>query len=241
MSAVPAPSDEVDDQPRRQVRRRFEGLRGRLDLDDLRLEGCIFDNCSASGGTVRRVEIVDATTWACSVDDVVLEDSRIEGLKTSYPGGGKKMPFFLWGALAHRVVLAGPIGGVIWNPPEVRIGEEGPADAFAGARDFYATVDDWALDVREARFRSVPSLRYGPPGHLVLHDEETQPLLTREQAGRALAAGAELGVWRIVLEGFLQAGWMDSVVLIPPAGASRRAYEGYLAQALLARSAAGPD
>lgn len=229
------PGDDV----RNHVGREFRGLHGQLELDRARFEGCTFDNCSAEGGSLRGVEVVGATTWACSLHDVVLEDCRVDGLKTGYPGGGKKMPFFLWGVLVHRVVLAGTIGGVIWNPPWVPIGEPRPTDRYAPARAFYATMDDWALDVRQARFRSVPTLRYGPPGHLVLRDEETQPLLTRDQAARALASGAQIGVWRIVLEGFLEAGWMSSVVLVPPAGAPKRAYSDHLAAALLARSAGG--
>lgn len=69
----------------------------------------------------------------------------------------------LWGVLATRVALRGTIGGIVWNPPRA-------AADLDGARRHYDGVD-WALDIREARFRSVPSFRFGPPGRLVRRDQ----------------------------------------------------------------------
>lgn len=221
------------------VQQEFHRLRGPLHLRAARFENCTFDNCAARGGVVRGVEVINATSWSCSLYDVVVEDCLVDGVKTSYGGGGRTMPFFLWGVLARRLVLKGMIGGFIWNPPQRPPDERHEQGAFDTAADYYAGVDDWALDVREARFRSVPSLHYGPPGHLVRRDEETQPLLSRAQAARALNADADLGIWRIVLDDFLRRGWPESVVLIPPAGAPKRKYGEVLSAAHRTRNAAG--
>jgi hypothetical protein len=93
-------------------------------------------------------------------------------------------------------------------------------------RRYYDSIDDWALDVSQARFRSVPSFRFGPPGRLVRRDPENQPLITRPAAEWALGLiGHELGVWRTVLEGLVQANWRDEVVLMPALGGPKARQE----------------
>jgi hypothetical protein len=135
-------------------------------------------------------------------------------------GAGKRCPFFLWGVMAQRVTLRGRIGGLIWNPPGTDR-EWQPSD-FAPARRFYDAVDDWALDVSEARFTSVPSLRFGPPGRLVRHDPETQPLVTREGASLALQRlPVAMSVWTVVLDEFVRSPWPDEMVLIPALAARK--------------------
>jgi hypothetical protein len=133
-------------------------------------------------------------------------------------GGGKHMPLFLWGVLAERVRLRGKIGGLIWNPPN---GEWRVAD-IASARQFYEAVDDWALDISEARFSSVPALRYGPPGRLLRRDPETQPLVTRESARQALERlPAATSLWTVVLDEFVRSPWPEEIVLVPALGARK--------------------
>ena len=86
-------------------------------------------------------------------------------------------------------------------------------------RRYYDALDGWALDVSEARFRSVPSFRFGPPGRLVRRDPETQPLVTRTAAARALdLVGSELRVWRTVLADLVAGAWPDEIVLMPALG-----------------------
>jgi hypothetical protein len=130
---------------------RFERLRGRLGASGVSFERCVFDSCTARGGTARGLRLVDCTAWACSLHDVVLEDCELENLKMSSGRGGRTMPLFVWGGAMRRVGVRGPIGGVIWNPP--RDGRQN-----AAVRCYYDEVDDWALDVTDARFRSVPGL-----------------------------------------------------------------------------------
>jgi hypothetical protein len=203
--------------------RRFEQLGGRLRAENARFERCTFDSCFARGGTARRVRLVDCTAWACSLEGVVLEDCEIERLKTSR-GRGRTLPLFVWGGAMRRVTVRGTIGSVIWNPPRGDAGR-----AVAAARRFYERVD-WALDVSEARFRSVPALRFGPPGALIRRDPDTQPLVDRRGAREALdRAGSEIGVWRVVLEGLLEREWPDEAVLVPALGGEKARYEEELA------------
>jgi hypothetical protein len=200
----------------------FRGLHGRLAVADARFERYTFDNCSAHGGLVERVELVDCTTWACSLTDVLLEDCLVENLRTSPGGGGRTTPLFVWGGTARHVVLRGTLGGLVWNPPEAGAKVD-------GVRRYYEGVD-WALDVSEARFRSVPAFRFGPPGRLIRRDPETQPLIDRCRAQDALArVGGEIGVWRVVLEGLVARDWPDEVVLVPPLGGPKVRYEEELA------------
>jgi hypothetical protein len=203
---------------------RLEGLVGRLQARDIEFARCTFDSCSARGGAARGLQLVGCTAWACSLHDVVLEDCVIEDLKTSYGRGGRTMPLVVWGGAMCRVTIRGTVGGLIWNPPR----EDGRG-AVAAARAFYEGAD-WALDVRDARFRSVPALRFGPPGALIKRDPETQPLIEKNQAREALdRVGSEIGVWRVVLEGLLERGWPDDVVLMPALGGSKARYQEELA------------
>lgn len=204
-------------------------LHGRLDLNNARYEACTFDNCSANGGVARRVEVVNCMVWSCGLRDVILEDCVLQNLRMSYPGGGKRMPLILDGVMTRRVIIRGTIGSFIWNPPDSGSAWATPA-AVEAAQRFYATVDDWALDVSDARFRSVPSLRFGPPGALVRRDPDVQPLITRARANAVLGADpVDLGVWGVVLESFVRSPWPDEIVMIPGLGGRRESYEEDLA------------
>jgi hypothetical protein len=198
--------------------------RRRVAVADLRLVDCRFDNCRGVGGAVSNVHVVNGYVWSCGLHDVVLDGCDIEGLRMTLPGpgGGKRMPLIVDGLLARHVRLSGKIGSLIWNPPHLEHGvHRSQEDAWVVARSFYEGVD-WALDVREARFTSAPSLRYGPPGCLVRRDPTTQPLVTRRAATRALdEASKEIGVWAYALKAFLKQPWLDDFVLIPASGASK--------------------
>lgn len=193
---------------------------GELDVRHTRFERCYVHNSQARGGRALGVEVIDCTIWSCVLFNVHLEDCVVRNLKMSPGGGGRTTPLFLWGGSARRVTLAGTIGGVIWNGPK-RAGhgfDAGPVSADE-VRRYYDSFDDWALDVSQARFRSVPSFRFGPPGRLVRRDPETQPLITRSAAKRALdLVESEIGVWRIVLRNFVEDVWPDEIVLVPALG-----------------------
>ena len=130
---------------------------------------------------------------------------------------GKTMPFFMWGCMADRLTLAGRIGSLIWNPPDV----PAPSDWNDRSRRFYAEVQ-WAVDITEAEFTTTPTFRCGPPGELFRRDPVRQPLVTRNAAVRALeSTGREAGVWAVILEDLLASPWPNSTVLIPSDGAAK--------------------
>ncbi|HEX6508708.1 MAG TPA: hypothetical protein VF221_13850 [Chloroflexota bacterium] len=185
-------------------------------LSDIRLEECTFDNCSIRGGRLHRLELIDCRAWSCSLNDVVIEDCLVNDLRTvAAGGGGRRSPFFLWGVRTRHVVLTGRIGSLIWNQPKhwARPPTDEQLDAY---RRYYDTVD-WALDVSRAKFTSVPTLRSGPPGHLISRDQHTQPLVARD---RVLAADwdglkGRVGIWGGVIQRMLESPWPDEIVLVP--------------------------
>jgi hypothetical protein len=200
----------------------------------------VFDNLHAHGGFVRRTTVRNSASWACSLRDVELDEVVVEKLKARVGGPGKSVPMFLWGCLARRTVLSGRIGSLIWNPPWSTDGSVSPS-VFEHARRFYEAVD-WALDITEARFTSVPSLWFGPPGALIRRDPTTQPLVTRRAAVAALeASGRDSGVWAVVLDDLLRHEWPSDAVLIPAMGASKQARERDLAGLALLESVGAFD
>lgn len=200
--------------------------------------GCTFDNLVARGGTASGVTLSNCTVWSCHIHNVIFEDCLVEDLKTSYPGGGKKHPQIMSGVVTHRVTLKGTFGGLIWNGPDPRWTDaDNPA---IDVERYYGFMTDWALDIRQARFRSVPSLRFGPPGHLILRDEESQPLLDRAAATHVLEVASDrVGIWRTVLKGFMGQSWPETVVLIPSAGGPKRKFLDELAQIDVVKQVAG--
>lgn len=148
-------------------------------------------------------------------------------MRTTIIGGpGKREPFFVFGGTARHVVLRGRLGSLIWNPPYEWLGKEWKTDLLDHIKAFYSTVD-WAIDVSEARFQSVPAFRFGPPGDLIRRDPATQALVKR---ARALtfdwkALGRRIGVWRVVLEDLVTFPWPESIVLIPAILGSRHREE----------------
>jgi hypothetical protein len=189
-------------------------------FEDLRLERCKFDNAYAKKCVFRRVEVIEARTWACHIQDSVLEDCLIDGIRMTVDAGsgGKHTPLFLGGNVAKHVTLRGSIGSFIWNPPN---GWHPTWDirALERVKEFYRDVD-WALDIREARFTTVPTFRFGPPGHLVRRDLATQAVVTRATAsGRPWRdKGVDIGVWDLVISRLLEKPWPDEIVLVPAYG-----------------------
>lgn len=205
---------------------------GERDLTDVVFDSCTFDNCRVRGGTFAGVEFRQARVWSCGLDRVVLRDCTVDGLRmtTGSGRGGKTMPLIVHGVLAHRVTLKGSIGSLIWNPPGSFHDPMPEDEAVRLATAFYDDVDDFALDISEAEFTAFPSLRYGPPGHLVRRDPATQPLIRLEEARRVLELeDAQLGIWATVLSGFVRSGWPESRVLVPALRAPKQQREQHAA------------
>ena len=146
---------------------------------------CEFDNVSI-GSTKDGEEPVyvrDCALTRCRASVaffglVVVEDSVIDGLSGSF-----------WPTptiLCRHVVLRGSIDAIDLRSPR-QLDAPGHGSMRAVHDAFYRSVD-WALDIRDARFRRCDIS--GIPGHLVRRDPATQVLVTRE---RAMA-----GPWREV-------------------------------------------
>src|SRR5262245_13219312 len=215
--------------------RRLKGVEfNRRVLSDVALDNVSFENCTFSDSWIRRgslrdIGLSDSSLWACGLEDVTVERCVVDGATAGrHARSGRRMPIMLWGVLVSRVVLKGKIDSFIWNPSRAsRSSGDAP---WTAAFQFYQSVD-WALDITDARFLSVPSLRFGPPGRLVRRDVETQPLITREAVAKGAwrDLGSAIGIWRTVLANFLEAEWPDDIVLIPAGGGPKKEYERQLA------------
>ena len=178
---------------------------------------CYFDNCGLSvtcapdlRSRVRNVTILDCSERACNVYGAVIEDTLIDGLRTS----GKL--FQTWAAVFNRVTLKGKIDRMMISStafPGVATAEQ--QQAFDEVNEVYYRHVEWALDISRGEFKEF-SIR-GLPGHLIRRDPETQMLVTRERALRGGWKGLEFreNLWPVSLDLFLQRE-DPSIVLVAP-------------------------
>jgi hypothetical protein len=145
-----------------------------------RFERCTFDNVRLGSDrpskpvVVRDSSLLHAKAWAAFLGWVIVEDCLVDGFE-----GDAIWP--VDSLLLRHVTLKGAIGAVdIRDPRQLHPDDSRRRDAH---RDFYSTVD-WALDIRDARFRRADLS--GIPGRLVRRDPATQVLVTldRLQASR---------------------------------------------------------
>jgi hypothetical protein len=201
---------------------------GSRQISGIVFDACTFDNCRVRGGSFTDVEFRNCRTWSCSLDDVEMRNCVIDGLRMTVGSGtgGRTSPLIVGGLLTQRVELRGTFGSLIWNPPGPEPTAPSIDEAIRLADAFYASVTDYALDIRDAKFTSVPALRFGPPGHLIRRDATNQPLIHREEAQRVLSLpNLGVGVWRIVLNDFVRMGWPESKVLVPAEKAAKKQRE----------------
>lgn len=217
-------------------------------VEDVTYVGCVFDNCHQRSGVMRNVEFIDCAVWATSFREVVFEDCLMQNLKTRIPGQspGKSMPLFFWGCFARHLTIRGTVGGFMWNPPTTpaqvewsrgkpRVISTGQVDfgrrVVSRAERFYQKVD-WAVDISEARFRSVPTFSFGPPGELFVRDKVRQPMVTREAAKSVedwQALRGEVGIWWVTLQDFQARPWPETKVLVPALGGRKAKVDEELA------------
>lgn len=198
--------------------RSFYDRNSRRTFADLEFRKCHFVSCAVSitrdprrRSTVRNVRLVDCEQHGCALDAAIVEDVLVDGFRS-------EGLFQTWAAVFKHVTLRGKIGHVMTSPA-VATGTATPAQqkAFDEANAAYYATVDWALDIREARFAEA-DLR-GIPARLVRRDPETQFILTRERAEKAMADELlEKGsYWWHVLQLFLDLGLQDKVMVAPKA------------------------
>lgn len=206
-------------------------------VEDIVFQRCYFDNCSVRQAEhpehrtiFRRVVFKNCRVWACNLDDVILEDVMVDGLRTG-SGGGRIYPLKVTGARFTHVTLRGNVGGIIiaeaWSwfdhrplwrqafrrglPPKTRDRLINEAN-----RAHYASVD-WALDISEANFSSSPRI-VGIPAGLIRRDPRTQVVVKRAKATTMQATWRSLDVspWEseLDLELRVRPDWPEDIVLV---------------------------
>ncbi len=161
--------------------KKFDGPRS---ISGLKLLRCHFDGCGvapaydlATRTHIRDIEISQCTVANCGVNGAILENVKVDGLKTK-----GRMPFFCFGSFFRHVILRGKIGSLKINsechihsyrtPRQQAIWDE-------AYQQFYKDVD-WAIDIRDAEFKTGIDFHF-VPGRLVRRDPATQVLVTRER------------------------------------------------------------
>ena len=211
-------------------------------VEDIAFKRCYFDNCSARPATnpairtqFRRLQFKDCRVWACHLEDVILEDVTIDGLKTG-SGSGKIYPFGLSGCMFTHVTLRGNVGGIgisdawSWFDPRPlwgRILRRGLApkdhDRLINGtnRAHYAAID-WALDISEARFSSSPTIR-GIPARLIRLDPSTQAVVIRSKvcATESTWRALDIAPWDFWLDECLTGRRADDEIILVAARRSR--------------------
>ena len=191
-------------------------------IDGISFDQCLFENCAfsltkrlAKRSTVRNCEFKECTVSGCDIGPAIVEQVSISDLSTNDL-------LIVWGAVFNKVKFSGNIGKLKINQAVHHVDRsretQGQFDDFRVS--FYASVD-WALDIREARFKEF-DVR-GIPAAKFLRDPESQVVITRERAMRGeWRQGISRGntLWPFMIKLFLADGDRDTV-LVAPLGASR--------------------
>jgi hypothetical protein len=146
----------------------FSRVRGGRSMHDVRAVDCTFTGPDPSFPTYERIELVRPVMKTRLVMNVVARDVKVDGCIS----GSKVLS--LTNVLCERVKLVGDFKRLLFRRDAEHVS---PAHR-AKATSFYTSVD-WALDLREARFRDL-TLR-GVPAHLVLRDPERHAVILTER------------------------------------------------------------
>jgi hypothetical protein len=197
---------------------------GALSISSKSFYECEFSNCALSLttqvdriSTVSDVLIKNCTVWASDVGPAVLRRVHVDGLITD-------SLFIVWGALFDQVVFSGKIGKIKINRyvHHVEQSEFVQAPFDLARRSFYDKVD-WAIDISQAKFRSLNIT--GIPSRLIRRDPVSQMVVTRESAMRTSwrsKLSADNKHWPFVIDMFLATGEEDEVLVAPLNGPKKQ-------------------
>jgi|SRR5690242_1280156 len=201
-----------------------------LRLENMRFESCVFESCAISltkdihlRSTVRNVGVKNCAANGCGIGPAIFEDVEIDGLATNDL-------LIIWDATFHHVKLAGEIGKIKINPwAHFADRTKATQEPFTQSREALYQSIDWALDIREARFKGFDAA--GIPARLFRRDPESQAVVTRElvsaEGGQRLAQ-ADGNPWLPWIRGALSGGFSDGV-LVTPLGAPKKTRDEFLA------------
>jgi len=195
---------------------------GSLAIDGISFDCCIFENCAfsltkslAKRSTVKNCQFLKCAVNGCDIGPAILDQVSITDLSTN-------ALFIVWGAVFNKVKLSGSIGKLKINQAVHHVDRspetQRPFDDFR--ESFYESVD-WALDIRDARFKEF-DVR-GIPAAKIIRDPESQVVITREKAMRGdwrKGISKANTLWPFVINLFLADGDKDTV-LVAPLGAAR--------------------
>lgn len=153
---------------------------GRL-FQNLEFEKCTFDNCYFSStldinkrSIARSMRFYKCTAVHSVVHCGVIENVHIEHLTT-------KPMLHVWGAVFSHVVFKGKIDRIMISPRlKTATAPKEAQLVFDKQNGEYYRHVDWALDISGAEFMEC-DIR-GVPSNLIIRDEDTQMILTRERA-----------------------------------------------------------
>jgi hypothetical protein len=198
-------------------------------IESVELENCSFEHCGLSltkrvknRSVVRNARLKSCRVGGCDIGPAVIENVIVDGFETAEL-------FIVWGALFKEVVIRGKCGKLKINHwihhTERSEAIQGPFDV--ARRGFYESVD-WALDIREARFKEF-EVR-GIPARLIRRDPESQLVVTRERASQygwreRLSKSNQL--WPFMIDLFLSDGDED-IILVAPLSAPKKKREKLL-------------
>lgn len=185
-------------------------------FSDLEFRRCSFTSCAISittnprlRSTVRNVQLIQCEIRGCAVDTAIVENVLVDGLKTH----GLLQ---CWGAVFDRVTLRGRIGRVMISPMvATAMATKSEQQAFDEANAAFYSRVEWALDISEGQFEECDIRRV--PARLIRRDPATQVVVTREQAMAGAWRKIDLSrtYWATALQGFLEEGDADTVLVAP--------------------------
>ena len=187
-----------------------------MDCESCTIKGAIEAGAEPGAWT----EIHDCRLTDCAQIHVSLATSSLERVTVNGMRRGGRSPLYLWGCTFREVTLAGKLHGLKIN---MEIGLHHRRDptlqmAWTKALEGYYSEDAWALDIREARFTSVPTFE-AIPGERVLIDPARQ---ARVQRSALNAIDVKSLPMAVALDWFVRRSPFESVVLASSSEPSRR-------------------
>jgi hypothetical protein len=159
---------------------------------------------------VRNAELIGCRANGCHVGPAIFDGVTISNL-------GTNDLLLVWGALFQRVTLEGSIGKIKISPFVDAVDRSQATQLpFDEARKHFYSNIEWALDIRNARFKQC-ELR-GIPSRLIRRNVESQVVITRDRAldgswRDRVSPSNEL--WPFMIDMFLADGDDDRVLVAP--------------------------
>lgn len=188
-----------------------------LVIEGLELSNCSFTHCGLSmtkditkRSIVRNCKLRNSTVVGCDIGPAIIENVEVDGVVT-------KDLLIIWGAFLKNVTFRGLCGKIKINHWAHFIDRTAAMQKpFDEARDRFYNSIDWAIDIRDAKFREFDYR--GIPGRLIRRDPETQFLIRRKNvidASWRSKLSKDNIHWPFVLELFESDGDEDIVLVAP--------------------------